>query len=95
MHLRKMQGWARFTEVYEWSPRRGRWYPINRRNIVLSMIPLDTQRAIFNAMLGGETIDIEAQYLKPKLSIRAVDMVYQYENRKNCDLSPANSLFSV
>jgi hypothetical protein len=60
------------TNLFEWNPDNGRWYPINRHNIVFS-IPTSVQRAFFNAVLQGKTVKATAKYSKPKLHVLSID----------------------
>jgi hypothetical protein len=60
------------NNLFEWNPSNGHWYPINRRNIVFSF-PASVQRAFFNAVLQGKTVDVKATYLKPKLHVLSID----------------------
>ena len=61
------------TNLYEWNPGNGRWYPINRHNIVLST-PATVQRIFFNAMLQSKTVHVKAKYSKPKLHVLSIDL---------------------
>lgn len=61
------------TNLYEWDPGNGTWYPINRRNIVFSA-PAAAKRVFFNAMLQNKTVYVEAKYSKPKLHVLSVDV---------------------
>jgi hypothetical protein len=60
------------TNLFEWDPGNGHWYPINCRNIV-SSIPASVQRVFFNAVLQGKTVDVKAKYSKPKLHVLSID----------------------
>ena len=61
------------TNLYEWNPGNGKWYPINRRNIIFSK-PATVQRVFFNAMLQDKTVYVEAKYSKPKLHVLSIDL---------------------
>lgn len=60
------------TNLFEWNPGNGHWYPINCRNIV-SSIPASVQRAFFNAILQGKTVKATATYSKPQLHVLSID----------------------
>jgi hypothetical protein len=60
------------TNLFEWNPGNGRWYPINCRNIVFSF-PASVQRVFFNAVLQGKTVKATAKYSKPKLHVLSID----------------------
>ena len=61
------------TNLYEWTPDNGQWYPISRRNIVFSA-PVIVQRIFFNAMLQDKTVQVEAKYSKPQLHVLSIDL---------------------
>ena len=70
MMIRKaMDAWSNYKDLYQWNPGNNKWYSINRRNMTFFGVSLDEQRELFNRLLGGETIDVEAHYSKPELYI--------------------------
>lgn len=73
MLIRKSRLRMAHINLYEWNPGNGRWYPINRRNIVFSK-PATVQRMFFNAMLQDKIVQVKAKYSKPKLHVLSVDL---------------------
>ena len=84
LRLRKMGGWGRNKELYEWNPGNGIWYPIHRRNILFDNKELrgserrilnNKVRKFFNRLLRGETVEASGFYSKGKLTILSLSPI--------------------
>jgi len=61
--FRKMGGFHRYHDVYEWSVNGQRWYGIHGENIVVDGAAA-VHREIMNRVLRGATIRLRACYVK-------------------------------
>jgi len=60
--FRKMGGFHRYHDVYEWSVNGRRWYGVHRRNIVFAVVAEEI-REVLNKALRGEVLRLDGCYV--------------------------------
>jgi hypothetical protein len=73
LKIRKSSSPTAHNDLFEWSARNGKWYPINRRNITFSerygYEAKNMIRSFFTALLHGLTVTAEGCYRKTEKQI--------------------------